>query len=116
MASPIRLEKLNILLQEEIARILDEELEFPARNLVTVTKASISKDVHYGIIFVSVLGENPQKCLEKLRKNTHLVQQLLNRRLRIRPVPKIRFTVDEGEMQREKVEKYLADLKRKEDL
>lgn len=115
MASPLRVEKLNILLQEEIAKILDEELEFPEGNLVTVTRVSISSDVHYGAVFVSVLGKDPQKCLEKLEKNTYHIQQLLNRRLRIRPVPKIRFAADENELKRESVERSLAELKRKED-
>lgn len=115
MVSSRRLEKLNILLQEEIAKILEEELEFPEGNLVTVTRVSISSDVYYGVVFISVLGENPQKCLEKLAKNTRHIQQLLNRRLRIRPVPKIRFVVDGGEMKREAIEKSLAELKRKKD-
>lgn len=115
MASPKRIEKLNILLQEEIAKILDEELEFPEGNLVTVTRVSISSDVYYGIVLVSVLGKDPLKCLEKLEKNTYHIQQLLNRRLRIRPVPKIRFVIDGGEMKREAIEKSLAKLKRKKD-
>ncbi len=115
MASPRRVEKLNILLQEEIAKILDEELEFPEGSLVTITRVSISQDAYYAVIFVSVLGKDPRKCLESLRKNTYHIQQLLNRRLRMRPVPKIRFVVDEGELKRESVEKSLAELKRKND-
>lgn len=115
MASPKRIEKLNILLQEEIAKILDEELEFPEGNLVTVTKVSISPNAHYAIVSVSVLGKDPRKCLENLSKSIYHIQQLLNRRLRMRPVPKIRFVIDEGELKREAVEKSLAELKRKED-
>ena len=115
MASLRRIEKLNILLQEEVAKILEEEVEFPEGNLVTVTRASISDDVYYGTVFISILGKNSQKFLEKLEKNTRHIQQLLNRRLRIRPVPKIRFAIDEGELKREIVEKSLAELKRKND-
>lgn len=115
MASPRRLEKLNILLQEEVAKILDEELEFPEGNLITVTRVSISNDAYYAVIFISILGKDLQKSLEILEKSIYHIQKQLNRRLRIRPVPKIRFTLDEGEIQREMVEKSLAEIKRKKD-
>lgn len=112
MASPRRIEKLNILLQKELAKILDEELEFPEGNLVTVIRVSISSDAYYAVVFISILGKDLHKSLEILEKNIYYIQKLLNRRLRMRPVPKIRFTIDEGEMKRETVEKFLTELKR----
>jgi ribosome-binding factor A len=51
-----------------------------------------------------------------LFKKIYIIQQSLNRRLRMRPVPRIRFTLDEEELRREKVERSLAALKRKGDL
>lgn len=116
MPSPRRLEKLNIFLREEISRILNRELEFPEGNLITVTRAEISSDGRYAAVFLSVLGQNQEKILEILQKNIYNIQQKLNKRLRIRPVPKIRFMIDEAEISREAVEKSLADLKKREEL
>ena len=47
MASLRRLEKLNMLLKEELARIIDREVDFPAGTLVTITRVETSSDMHY---------------------------------------------------------------------
>ena len=117
MPSPRRVEKLSNLLREELAAILERDIEFPDGMLVTLTRVAVSPDAHYASAMISVLPEKAQKdALEILRKNVYDIQQILNRRLRMRPVPKIRFVPDEGEAKRERVEKSLAELKQKENL
>ena len=116
LASELRIEKLNNLLREELSNIIDREIEFPEGFLVTVTKVAVSPDVHYAAVFISVLGGNAKSALEILQKNIYHVQQMLNRRLRMRPVPKISFAVDEEEENRESVERSLAELKRRGEL
>ncbi len=112
MASELRIEKLKNLLREQVSGILDREVDFLADTIVTITKVSISPDVHYAVVFISILSKEPKNALEILQKNVYNIQQKLNRKVRMRPVPKIRFAIDEGEMEREKVEKSLAELKR----
>ena len=116
MPSPRRIEKLETLIKEELAGIIDREYEFPAGMLVTITRAVISSDARYATAYISVFGGDPATALEILKKNVYAIQQFLNRRLRIRPVPKIRFTIDEEELKREGVEKSLAELKQEEKL
>lgn len=113
MATGRRLEKINMLLQEELARVLDRESEFRDDALVTVTRVETSPDLHYAAVHVSIFEKEPNRTLEILGKNVYTIQQILNRRLRMRPVPKIRFEIDEGEMKREVVEKSLAELKKR---
>ncbi len=112
MASERRLAKLNNLLREELSKILDREIEFPEGSLITVTRAQTSPDARYAGIFISILGKEEKKILEILSKNVYNIQQILNRRLKMRPVPKINFEIDEEELRREKVEKSLGELKR----
>ena len=116
MASIRRIEKLNMLLQEELARIIDREADLPVGTILTVTRVTISPDAHYATVFVSLLGKNPKEALEILKKNVYTIQQMLNRRVKMRPVPKIRFEIDKAELQREKVERALAKLKRKREM
>lgn len=113
MASERRIEKLNQLVREEIAKSLDRGIEFPPETLVTVTRVLISEDLLYAACFISVFGENKKEVMEILSKNLYNIQQGINRRLKIRPVPKIHFALDEEEIRREGVEKSLAELKRK---
>lgn len=116
MASPLRREKLSMLFREELSKIIDRELDFPEGNLVTITKITISEDNYYATIFVSILGKNPKETLELLSKNVYSIQQMLNKRVRMRPVPRISFALDREEFSRETVEKRLAELKRKKEL
>lgn len=105
--------KLNMLMREELGKIIDREIEFPASSLVTLTHVVTSSDLRYATVFISVLNGNINRILEMLEKNVYHIQQQLNRVLRMRPVPKIRFAVDEEEVRRESVEQSLAQLKQK---
>ena len=116
MSSERRIEKLQMLLREEIARILDREYEFPSGTLVTVTRIDISPDKRYAAVFISLLGVDPLGALALIKKSVYHIQQMLNRTLRMRPVPQIHFELDKAELQRESIEKSLAQLKRKGEL
>ena len=112
MATERRIEKLNILLREEISRIMDRELEFPENTLVTCTRVATSVDRKYAIAYFTVLGRE-KGAMEILQKNRYNIQKLLIKKVRIRPVPAINFALDEEEMRREGVEKSISELKRK---
>ncbi len=103
-------------MREELSRILEREVEFPPGILVTITRLEVSEDVHYATVFLSVLGEERDEALAMVRKNTYHIQQGLNRRMRMRPVPRISFQIDEAEERREVVEKSLAELKKRKEL
>jgi len=104
------------MLREELSKILDRDLEFPALTFVTVTHVKTSSDGHYGNAYVSILGNDPKMALAILKKNIYHIQKAVNRRLRIRPVPKLTFKIDKEEFNRERVEKRIAGLKRKGEL
>ncbi len=113
MTKERRIEQISILLKEELSRIIDREIEFPGETLVTITKVEVSPDKHYADILCSILGKQPKEALEILHKNVYNIQKLLNRKMRMRPVPKISFEIDREEIKRERIEKSLADLKKK---
>ena len=110
MASERRIEQVNILLKEIIADILEREFQFPEGALVTVTRVGSSEDLHYADVFVSVLGANTEEkiVLAELTRNVGRAQHLVNRRVRMRPVPRITFKIDEDEKRRERIEEILA--------
>lgn len=112
MPSDRRREKLNNLIREELSKILDREFEFPSETMLTLTRVDMSPDGHYATVFFTVFRKE-KETLDILEKNVYTTQQMLNRRMRVRPVPKIRFAIDEQEMNRESIEKSLSDLKKK---
>lgn len=116
MPTEKRSQRVASLLKEEIAKIIDREVEFPEGMMLTLTHLTISSDHRYANVLISVMGGEPDTALEILNRNIYHIQQMVNRSVNMRPVPKITFLVNEEEMRREQVEKSLAELKRKGEL
>lgn len=106
-----RLRKLNDLLRDEVAKILLAELEKDDGVLITVTGANISPTLEHATIKISVYPKNlSEQVLEKINKKIYAIQQMLNKCLAMRPVPKIRFEIDLTEERASKIDKLFQNL------
>ena len=111
MPTKYRNEKVSALVRDEIGAILLHELDLSVDALVTVTRAVLSEDGAHVRVFVSVLPENlAEIVLKEITKNIYNYQQLLNKQLRIRPVPKMYFVVDDTEVEASKIEKLIDSV------
>ena len=115
MATERRLSRLNELIKREIARIIDREIDFAAGTLVTVTRVETSGNLIEAKVYVSVLPEaNIEGALKILKANIFELQQILNKEMRIRPVPKISFHFDRGLVEAHEVYKLLGEISPKQ--
>jgi ribosome-binding factor A len=105
-----RSEKIEMLLKEQIAAIVDKELDVPEGGMVTITRVVLSSDKRYATAFFSVLGVKAKDIQAIAESRIFELQQIINKQMRIRPVPKIRFAIDEEEIRRELVERSLSQL------
>lgn len=106
-----RLRKLNDLLRDEVARIFLAELEKEGDVLVTVTGASVSPTLEHATIRISVFPQNQRNTIiKKIEKQIYHIQQLLNKRLNMRPIPKIRFEIDQTEERASKIDELFKNL------
>ena len=106
-----RHERIADLIREQIADILLREEELPDEVVVTVTRVMLSDDREHAGIAVSVLpSERTQDILTQLEEQAGAIQHLLNRRLRIRPVPRIRFVPETGVAEADHLEAELYKL------
>jgi len=106
-----RLKKLNELLREEISKIFLRELSIPDGVFITIVRADISPTLEHANIFISVLPENKAKeILKQIKSQIYDLQQTLNKRLAIRPVPKIRFEIDATEARAGRIDKLLQKV------
>ncbi len=106
-----RIKKINDLLRDEVARIFLDELEKEDGVLVTVTGADTSPTLEHTTIMISVFPkEKGSEILKKLKKQIYHIQQMLNRRLSMRPIPKIRFEIDPSEERASKIEEIFKNL------
>lgn len=90
-----RINQVNDLIRQELGQIVFREADFINKPLITITRVETSVDCRYSKVFITVLPENETKTVVSgLNKNIYPIQKTLDKRLCMRPVPKIRFLLD----------------------
>lgn len=109
-----RVLRLNELLKKEIGSIFLREIGFDDA-LVTITRVECSSNLIEANVFIAVIPDNKiNKVFAILRHEVYSIQQIINRRLRMRPIPKIKFIKENTAKEADKVESILAKLKKEE--
>ncbi|MDI6778392.1 MAG: 30S ribosome-binding factor RbfA [Patescibacteria group bacterium] len=106
-----RIDRVNELIKETLAEIIQEEVEIPTGVFATVVKVDTSKDLRYARVFVSVFPEKKfGQTMESLKKKAYFLQGALNKRLHMKPLPRIEFMADKTEVEADKIEKLLKKI------
>ena len=122
-----RIKRINELLKKEISKIILREVDL-SEYLVTVTRADASPNLQEAKIYISVMparigyakgvaggpADRSNEIFSFLNRNIYNIQQQLNSRLNMRPVPKIIFKKEEKTEQAAKIEEILEDIKKEE--
>ncbi len=107
-----RIQRVNSLIKEELSKILLKEVDFPRDVLVTITRVDSLPNLSEAKIYVSVMpDEKIDKVFEILNRRIYDIQQVLNRRLNMRPIPRIEFKKEEKTKKAAQVEELLEELK-----
>ena len=107
-----RKEKLDIMIQKELSRVLPKELDLPSDIVVTVTRVDVSSNGFFAKVYVSVFpSERHEQILKILEKKVYFIQQGLNKKFKIRPVPRIEFVKEKKTEEASKVELLLKQIK-----
>ena len=108
-----RIPRVNSLIRNELSRILLKEVDFPQGILVTLTRVETSSDLQESKVYISVLPSGKTKeILKILNKIIYGLQKTLNQRLKIRPIPRIKFVKEEKTNEAERIEELLEVLKK----
>jgi len=103
-----RVEKVNSLLEHEIGKILLRDFAFSPEILVTLTRVDCSSNLIEAKVYVSVFPEaKADSILNALEKSVYGIQYKINRTLRTRPIPKIRFVKETAISKAGKIEELL---------
>ncbi len=106
-----RLKKIDELIHRFIADLLRKELDTDA--LVTISSVTTSGNVQDCIIGITVFPfQKSKSVLKEIEKNIYEIQQKLNRGLKMRPVPKITFKIDESEEKAAKVLRVIDKIEK----
>lgn len=108
-----RIKRVNQLLKEELGKILLKEGNFQRNCLVTITRVETTADLEEAEVWVSVFPEDQTKrVIEILNRKIYNFQQKINRILKMRPVPKIRFSIERKTKQAARIEELLEKIKK----
>lgn len=111
MAS-FRTQQVGELIKKELGQMLLREIEFPQGTLVTITRVKVTADMRQAKVLVSILPFARRfVVLERLRKNIHGLQEMLNDKLEMKFVPKILIELDKTEEEAAKIESLLDEIK-----
>jgi len=102
-----RPQRVSSLIAVELNKILLKELETPGIFL-TITNVEVSRKLDYATVKISVWpSDKAEAILSLLQKRQHTLQNLLTRKLNIKPMPQIVFKIDRGPEKAAEVEKAL---------
>jgi ribosome-binding factor A len=107
-----RIDKVNSLLRREVGGILLKEFYFSGA-MVSITRVETSSNLIEAKVFVSAYPESElNQAIKILNNNIYGIQKKIDRALKMRPVPKIRFIKDEEIAKSARVEELLSQLKK----
>lgn len=107
-----RIKRINELLKHEISQLILREIDFPDI-LVTITNIDTSADLRHAKVKISALPQDKNElAIEIINQNIFQIQQKLNRKLRMKPIPKIRFEIDQVEIKAQRIEELLSKNKK----
>jgi len=109
-----RISRINQLLKKEIGRILIREIDL-AGGLITITRVETSSNLQEAGVYISVMpADQTDRVFKDLDREIYDIQQSLNKRLKMRPVPKIKFRKEERTREAARIEELLEKAKNEE--
>jgi ribosome-binding factor A len=110
-----RIDKVNSLLEHEIGKILLRDFAFSPEILITLTKVNTASNMIEAKVYISVFPDKKAEgIINALEKSVYYIQHKLNRVLKMRPVPKIKFVRDEDASKAGRIEEIINELKKEE--
>lgn len=105
-----KVEKLNEMLQHELAEAINREVAIP-NALITVVYVRASNDLQFATVGVSVLPDNMAgTALLRLKKSAGVLSNILSKRTRLRQIPRLRFVFDPTEKKAAELEDFMSNL------
>ncbi|MCX6722416.1 MAG: ribosome-binding factor A [Candidatus Staskawiczbacteria bacterium] len=103
-----RIEKVNSLLQIEIGKIILKDFAFSPEILVTLTRVDTTANLIEAKAYISVFPEaKATGIINALNKSVYDIQYKINRTLKMRPIPRIRFVKETEISKAAKIEELL---------
>ena len=107
-----RSERISELIKREISRLLEREVNDPRLStLISVTEVSLSPDLKYAKVFISVLEDaNKEEVLAGFNIASGFLRRELASHLNLKCTPQLRFYYDDSVERGSKVLKLIEKV------
>lgn len=108
-----RTDRLNSLLKEVISEVIHRDVRNPhLPELVTVTHVSVTPDLHFAKVYISVIGapEVKQRAIMALQSAAGFIATNASKKMVIRYFPDLTFKLDDSVEQHMRIESLLTEI------
>lgn len=90
-----------------------KEIDFPKDVLVTITRIETLSNLKESKVFISIFPENKrEEILNFINRKIYFLQQKINQRLKMKPLPKLFFLLEKKTAEAGQIEEILEILKK----
>lgn len=109
--SMFRIERVNSLIQQELGNIILKEIDIFPGILLTITRVECSSNLFNSKVYISVIPDDKfDEILALLKRHIYDLQQMLNKKMKMRPVPKIEFVKETKTKEAGRIEELLFKI------
>jgi ribosome-binding factor A len=108
-----RVDRLNSLLKEVISEVIQRDVRNPhLGQFVTVTRVSISKDLHHAKVYISVIGNESQReeSIQALQSAAGFIAVTASKKVVMRYFPELVFKLDDSVDKHMRIDELLSDI------
>ena len=112
MAENRRIERVNRLVKEEVAKLIQLELKDPRLAMASVTRVRTSPDLKKADVYVSVMGGEAEMndSLKVLRNAAGFLRRELGERVNMKYVPELTIRLDRSLQKGDEVLRIIGEL------
>jgi len=111
---PSRVKRVEEMVKEQIALIIQQEVKDPRLRFVTITEVNVSKDLHNANIYI-IAHEETEKHIEDVLKGLEaasgFIRHLLGQRMALRFLPLLKFHYDKAFQRADRIEKLIQKIR-----
>ncbi|MBM7453498.1 ribosome-binding factor A [Acholeplasma morum] len=112
--SSLSIERLNSLVQRELAIIVNKENKSQEINYYNITEVKITRDLSYATVYYTILNDDPE-VINKAQANLDKINKQIRKELAIkvnnlRKMPELIFKYDEALAYGNKIDKLLKSV------
>ena len=111
----IKFERINSELKKQIAKVIACDLKDPRLNngIVSVTKVSVTPDLKYAKVYLSVYADNEEarkEAFDTVCRSKTFIRNMLKNAVQIRLLPELNFVMETSVDYGIKIDKLLSQI------